>query len=81
MGKRVGTYIQELRQQHGLSIRQLGSLVGLSHTHLSLLERGQRETSINTLYPLMQALNGDFINALRLLALDAGVPEEDVSQR
>lgn len=80
MGKRVGDYLMQLRRQNGLTIRQVCTLVGLSHTHLSMLERGRREASINTLYPLMQALNGDFINALRLLALDAGVPEEDVSQ-
>ncbi len=76
MGKQVGTYLETLRQQRGVSIRQLGGRVGLSPAHLSMVERGQREVSIHTLYPLVQALDGDFMRALSLLALDAGVPED-----
>jgi transcriptional regulator with XRE-family HTH domain len=80
MGKRLGTYVQELRQQKGASIRRLGDQLGLSPSHLSLIERGQREVSISTLYPIVQALDGDFARALCLLALDAGVPEEELPQ-
>lgn len=81
MGKRVGSYIQELRHQQGVSIRQLGDQIGLSPAHLSLLERGQREISINALYPLIRALQGDFANAVHLFTLDAGVPEEAWAQQ
>lgn len=79
MGKRVGAYIQELRQQHGLSIRKLGDEAGLSPSYVSLIERGEREVSIQNLYPIVQALGGDFGSAMRLLAIDAGIPEEAVS--
>lgn len=81
MGVRLGSYLQTLRQQQRTSIRQLGCQVGLSPSYLSLLERGQRETSLNNLYPLILALKGNFNHALRLLALDAGVPEEVVSRQ
>jgi len=76
MGKRVGAYIRELRAHQSISIRGLGGQTGLSPSYLSLVERGRRETSISTLCPIVQALEGDFRHALRLLALDAGVPEE-----
>ncbi len=76
MGKQLGTYIKELRVQRKTSIRELGSRIGLSHSYLSLIENGQREVSIYTLYPLVQALEGDFAYALRLLVTDAGLPEE-----
>ncbi len=76
MGKQLGLYVQGLRQQRGESIRQLGNEIGLSAAHLSLIERGQREVSIQVLYPLVQALDGDFRRALSLLAMDAGIPEE-----
>ncbi len=76
MGKQLGTYIKRLRRQRGASIRQVGGQIGLSPSHLSLIESGQREASIHTLYPLVQALEGDFSQALHLLVMDAGVPEE-----
>jgi transcriptional regulator with XRE-family HTH domain len=81
MGKLVGNYIQQLRQRQGTSIRKLSSQVDLSPAHLSLLERGQREASIHTLYPLIKALGGNFRLALNLLAQDAGVPEEELSRK
>ncbi len=46
-----------------------------------VIERGQREASINTLYPIVQALDGDFTSTLHLLAIDAGVPEEAMAQK
>jgi len=81
MGKLVGQYIQQLRRQQGISIRKLGSQVEVSPAHLSLLERGKREASIHTLYPLIKVLGGDFKVALDLLARDAGVPEEVLGEK
>ncbi len=74
MGKRVGTYIRELRKERGLSLRSLGAQIGISPSHLSLVERGEREVSVSVLYPIVQMLNGDMLHALILLAQDAGVP-------
>lgn len=80
MGKRVGKYLQELREAQGVSIRQLGAEVGLSPSHLSMVENGQREVSITVLFPIVKALDGDFVNALQLLAVDAGIPPDAVIQ-
>ncbi|MCB0190749.1 MAG: helix-turn-helix transcriptional regulator [Anaerolineae bacterium] len=79
MGKRVGKYLQQLREAQGQSMRQLGTQVGISPSHLCLVETGQREVSITLLFPIIKALDGDFVNALKLLVLDAGVPAEAIA--
>lgn len=76
MGKQVGNYIQKLREAKGLGLRQLGDQISLSPSHLSMVEKGKREVSITVLYPIIEALDGNFVNALRFLALDAGVPHD-----
>lgn len=81
MGKRVGTYIQELRQEKGTTIRKLAGQVGLSYGHISMIERGEREVSLGTLFPIIQTLEGDFVRAMCLLAIDAGIPEEALPQK
>ena len=80
MGKQVGAYIRELREQRQASIRRVGNQIGLSPSYLSLVERGRREASISTLYPIVQALGGDMHRALILLARDAGVPAEALAE-
>ncbi len=80
MGKRIGNYLQELRAEQGWSIRQLGAEVGISASHLSLVEKGRREVSITALLPIVKALNGNFVDALRLLAMDAGIPTEVINE-
>lgn len=81
MGKRVGKYLHELREEQGRSIRQLGAEIGISPSHLSSIESGRRGVSITALYPIVKALDGDFSDALRLLALDAGIPTEVVNDQ
>lgn len=78
MGKRVGQYLQQLREAQGLSLRELGTRAGLSAAHLSLVEHGRREASVPVLYSIVAPLNGNFITALRLLALDVGIPPDAV---
>lgn len=75
MGEKVGTYLRQLRQQRQISIRRLGGQIGVSPAYLSLIERGRREAAVHVLYPIVHSLNGDFAHVLRLLAIDAGVPE------
>ncbi len=81
MGKEVGQYIQELRTNQGIGLRRLSDQIGLSAAHLSMVEHGRRETSVVVLYNIVRALNGDFVDALQRLALDAGVPAEVLLDR
>ena len=79
MGKLVGQYLQKIRTAQGYSIRHLAAQADISPSHLSLVETGQREISIEALFPIISALNGNFVEALRLLVLDAGIPPEAIT--
>ena len=76
MGKNVGQYVQQLREAQGLELCQLAEHIGLSTAHLSLVEHGQRETSVTVLYDIVKSLGGDFMTALCCLAIGAGIPVE-----
>jgi transcriptional regulator with XRE-family HTH domain len=80
MATRVGNYIHILRQEQNISMRELARQTGLSPGYLSMIERGHREMPVQTLYSMVEALNGDFVFALRQMAMDAGVPEEELAQ-
>jgi transcriptional regulator with XRE-family HTH domain len=53
----VGQLLRQLREERGISIRQLGRLSGLSANALSMIERGLTSPSVSTLYRLTDALN------------------------
>lgn len=40
--KALGSYVQELRRERNYTIRQLGVRSGVTHAHISLIEKGQR---------------------------------------
>jgi transcriptional regulator with XRE-family HTH domain len=53
----VGSILRQLREERGISIRELGRLSGLSANALSMIERGLSSPSVSTLYRLTDALN------------------------
>jgi transcriptional regulator with XRE-family HTH domain len=52
----VGTRLRELRQERGLSLRNLARLSGLSTNALSMIERSRTSPSVSTLYKIADAL-------------------------
>lgn len=40
MENKLGEFIKNYRQEHDLSLRQFGTLCGVSHTHIDSIERG-----------------------------------------
>ncbi len=52
----VGQLLRMLREERGLSIRELGRISGLSANALSMIERGRTSPSVSTLYRLTDAL-------------------------
>jgi transcriptional regulator with XRE-family HTH domain len=52
----VGQTIKEIREAKGISTRQLGAKVGLSHPQVSNIEHGNRELSLPYLYRIANAL-------------------------
>ena len=53
------TYIREWRQHRGLTLEQLAARLDMTASHLSMLERGGRGYTQNTLEELAEALQTD----------------------
>jgi transcriptional regulator with XRE-family HTH domain len=53
----VGQLLRQLREERGISIRELSRISGLSANALSMIERGLSSPSVSTLYRLTDALN------------------------
>jgi len=51
-----GQILQEIRQQRDLSQEKLGFESGYHRTYISLLERGQKNPSLKTIFQLARAL-------------------------
>jgi transcriptional regulator with XRE-family HTH domain len=52
----VGSRLRELRQERGLSLRNLARASGLSTNALSMIERSRTSPSVSTLYKIADAL-------------------------
>jgi transcriptional regulator with XRE-family HTH domain len=52
----VGNRLRKLREERGISIRELARQCGLSANAISLIERGQTSPSVSTLYRLSEAM-------------------------
>ena len=72
----LGEYVRDLRRRKSLSTRQLGARAGCSASFITRLEKGDRYPSLDLLYQIVQALEGDFDYALSLLVFNSGIPED-----
>jgi len=53
---RFGEVLKELRKKKRLSQEELATDCGLDRTYISLLERGQRQPTLGTLFKLAEVL-------------------------
>lgn len=58
------TFIRQWRQHRGLTLEQLADLVDMTASHLSMLERGQRAYTQETLEAIAEALRTDTASLL-----------------
>jgi transcriptional regulator with XRE-family HTH domain len=54
--KAFGKVLREIRQEHSLSQEDLGFESGYHRTYISLLERGRKSPSLNTIFQLSATL-------------------------
>ena len=54
--KSFGQVLRKIRQEHGLSQEELGLESGYHRTYISLLERGKKNPSLETIFQLATAL-------------------------
>lgn len=55
----VGANIRRIRQERGLTLKQLGDMVGVSEAYIRTYESGRRNPKIKSLEALAQALAGN----------------------
>lgn len=55
--KAIGTRIKEAREAKGLTQEQLAEIVGLSSTHISVIERGVKAPKLETFIEIANALD------------------------
>jgi transcriptional regulator with XRE-family HTH domain len=53
----IGKVIQRIREQKGISQEVLSGFADIGRTHLSMLERGLRKPTLDTLFKISNALN------------------------
>lgn len=53
----VGTVIQRIREEKGMSQELTSGLAGIGRTHLSAIERGVRKPTLETFYRIAEAMN------------------------
>ena len=53
----VGKVVKEFRKRKGLSQEILSGLAGIGRTHLSMIERGTRKPTLETLFRICDALS------------------------
>ena len=54
---RIGQKIAELRQERGLSVRQLGEMSGVSYQNITKIEHGKYNVSIDLLTKVLNVLD------------------------
>lgn len=55
--KAIGTRIKAAREAHNLTQEQLAEIIGMSATHISVIERGVKAPKLETFIEIANALN------------------------
>lgn len=61
----IGLLIRRLRAESGLSQEKLAFEADVDRTYISMLERGKRGVTVNTLLKLTRALNVDIVDFIK----------------
>ncbi|OPY17511.1 MAG: DNA-binding transcriptional repressor PuuR [Syntrophus sp. PtaB.Bin075] len=70
LGKAFGIILSQLRRNVGLSQEHLGFESGYHRTYISLLERGKKSPSLQTIFDLSKALNIDPAEFIKQVELE-----------
>ena len=74
MNKKLGEIIKHIRNEKGISLRQLADIVNVSNVNILYIEKGKIQTSLPILKGIAKALN---YNLDKLLAL-ANMIDDDI---
>lgn len=59
--ERIGAQLLHLRQLSGMGQKVVAHRTGISISHVSLIEHGQRSASVNVLCAMAQAVGGELV--------------------
>lgn len=57
----IGAKIKSIRNDYGLSLRDVADKAGITHQSLNLIENGKCNTGITNLYKIARALNCEIV--------------------
>ena len=63
----TGKVIRQLRRKRGLSQDVLSGLAGIGRTHLSMIENGEKNANVETLWRIADALDMPLSQMVRLI--------------
>ena len=63
----TGRIIRELRRRQGLTQEVLSGLAGIARTHLTMIEQGDKNANVDTLWRIADALGMRLSKLLRLV--------------
>lgn len=63
--KSVGDFLKEKRNQKGYSLRELGNLADVNHSHISDVEKGSKEPTLKWMMKVVNALSIDLNELMR----------------
>lgn len=72
LGLALGQQIRRIRQSKGIAMERLAELASLSPTHVSEIERGRKEPSIQTLRKISVALHTRLADLVAPIEPDVG---------
>ena len=68
----TGRIIRELRIKQGLSQEVLSGLAGIARTHLTMIERGDKNANVDTLWRIADALGLRLSELIRMVETEIG---------
>lgn len=64
--RKLGSRIQQLRQERGISQERLANQVGISRVYMGYIEQGRSSPAVGKLYRMAKVLHVPFVELFRL---------------
>lgn len=69
----TGKIIRQLRMKQGISQEVLSGLAGVARTHLTMIENGEKNANVDTLWRIADALGIKLSELIRMVEITAGM--------
>ncbi|MBR3740886.1 MAG: helix-turn-helix transcriptional regulator [Clostridia bacterium] len=68
----TGTIIRQLRIKQGISQEVLSGLAGVARTHLTMIENGEKNANVDTLWRIADALGIKLSELIQIVEMELG---------